>query len=833
MHGAAVFTTLDLKSAFHRFQIHPDDQHKTTFTNKGRQYMFQGAPFGIKTMSAKYQRVVNQVFKGMPFVQTFIDDVVVFSPDMESHTKHVAEAITKLTEVNLILNPKKCHWAQTAVYLLGFCVSKDGYDLDPRKVCNVLEWERPTSGKAMMQFLGIVNYFRNHLAGISTLTNPLDALRNHNQITDADWTPKHQKHFELIKQQLQRDTLLHFPDMNLEFKCATDASNVGIGACLYQTVNGKERFIGYMARSLTKSEKNYSTNKKELLGIVFALKKFHKYLWGKPFILYTDHLALTYIHTQRIASPMMINWLDTILDYSFKVIHKPGALNIFPDFLSRLPTPHKEIPGGTHTPNIQAKRQRVRYDQTNKEEKIHLQAIQSMDMNYMTPPAEEHRSILQRLHELGHFGAEAIVKAAHNEGIHWTNILKEALEIVQQCNACQKFNIGKRGYNPLRPVYAYYPTDHWAVDLGGPFKVSTKGNTYLLVMVDVCTRFTILRALPDKRADTIVHQLIQVFGDFGYPAILQSDNGSEFKNVLDTALSKAMSIDRRYSTPYHARGNGVAERYVQQAKLLLNKEIQGTKQDWDWFVPNIQLAMNNKVSKRLQTPPFSLLFARHMNKPRLTNSPDTDITTLKPMSYEELIKRIEYMHDVVFPAIKERTQLVVKSQKEAFDKAHRIVDFPIGSYVVAKIPTRKNKSAPVYEGPFEVMQKTNNGTYVLKDTTGALASRNYVPSELKSVSHDDNNNIFEVEAILDHRGTPGRRQYKVRWKGYSSAHDQWVNAKDMNAQDELDVYWKKREDIKNSTNEKKKRKERESEINKSSLAREKSRTLKRLRSHRD
>jgi hypothetical protein len=816
MHGAAVFTTLDLKSAFHRFQIHPEDQHKTTFTNKGRQYMFQGAPFGLKTLSAKFQRVMNEVFKGLQYVHTFIDDVVVFSEDMESHTKHVANAIQKLTEVNLILNPKKCHWAQTAVYLLGFCVSKDGYDLDPRKVCNVLEWDRPTSGKAMMQFLGIVNYFRNHLAGIATLTSPLDALRNNNQITEKDWTSVHQKHFELIKAQLKRDTLLHFPDLNKPFYVATDASNYGIGAALYQLINGKERFIGYMARSLSKSERNYSTNKRELLAIIFALKKFHKYLWGNPFTLYTDHRALTYIHTQKIASPMMINWLDTILDYSFTVIHKPGALNIFPDFLSRLATPHKEIPGGNHiTPYIQASKSQLTQSTSigthSTEEDIHLRAIQSMDMNYIIPPANEHRSILHRLHEFGHFGAEAIVKAAHNEGIHWTNILKEALEIVQKCTACQKYNIGKRGYNPLRPVYAYLPTDHWAIDLAGPYKVSTKGNTYLLVMVDVCTRFTILRALPDKKADTIIHTLIQVFGDFGYPRIIQSDNGTEFKNQLDKALHKAMGIDRRYSTPYHPRGNGLAERYVQVAKILINKEIQGTRQDWDWYVPNTQLAMNNKVSKRLQTPPFSLMFARHMNKPTLTNDPNTNITTQKPMSYEDLVDRLEYMQDVVFPAIKERTQIVINSQKEAFDKTHRIVDFPVGSYVVAKLPTRKNKSAPAYDGPFEVMQKTIHGTYVLKDITGALASRNYVPSELKSVSHDDNNrDTFEIEAILDHKGTPGNRQYKVRWKGYTSEHDQWVKAKDMNAQDEIEIYWKRREDI----NQKEKNKNNKGSINK-------------------
>ncbi|SAL94831.1 hypothetical protein, partial, partial [Absidia glauca] len=206
-----------------------------------------------------------------------------------------------------------------------------------------------------------------------------------------------------------------------------------------------------------------------------------------------------------------------------------------------------------------------------------------------------------------HFGAEAIIKTAHKEGLHWTNLAKEALAIVQQCPSCQRYNITKKGYNPLRPIYAYLPGDHWAIDLAGPFEVSLQGNTWLLVMVDVCTRFTILRALQDKKSDTIIHTLIQVFGDFGYPNIVQSDNGKEFKNNFFTKLQDTMGIDHRFSTPYHPRGNGVAERYVRTAKEIIRKEIQGTRKDWDWFVPNAQLAMNHLVSKRLQTPPFSLM----------------------------------------------------------------------------------------------------------------------------------------------------------------------------------------------------------------------------------
>lgn len=91
-----------------------------------------------------------------------------------------------------------------------------------------------------------------------------------------------------------------------------------------------------MARSLKPAEKNYGITKKELLAVIFALNRFHIYLWGNKFRLYTDHKALVYLHTQKELNPMLVKWLDRILDYSFEIIHLRGIDNTLPDHLSRL-----------------------------------------------------------------------------------------------------------------------------------------------------------------------------------------------------------------------------------------------------------------------------------------------------------------------------------------------------------------------------------------------------------------------------------------------------------------------------------------------------------------
>ncbi|KAG2192487.1 hypothetical protein INT47_002166 [Mucor saturninus] len=176
MSGAKVFTTLDLKAAFHRFKVFEEHKQKTAFTVEGKQYQFVGCPFGLKTISSIFQRVMHIIFHDADNIISFIDDVVVFSADLASHKKHVSDAITRLTKVNLVLNHQKGHYAQKSVHLLGFSVSAQGRHLDKRKISNAMSWGPLQNGKQVQSFLGLVNYFRDQLPNFSQITRPLDAL---------------------------------------------------------------------------------------------------------------------------------------------------------------------------------------------------------------------------------------------------------------------------------------------------------------------------------------------------------------------------------------------------------------------------------------------------------------------------------------------------------------------------------------------------------------------------------------------------------------------------------------------------------------------------------
>ncbi|KAJ8651513.1 hypothetical protein O0I10_012926 [Lichtheimia ornata] len=187
------------------------------------------------------------------------------------------------------------------------------------------------------------------------------------------------------------------------------------------------------------------------------------------------------------------------------------------------------------------------------------------------------------------------------------------------------------------------------------------------------------------------------------------------------------------------------------------------------------------------------MFARNMNEFR--DYRGDKIETAKPMSEEALKERIEHMQNIVFPALKEKVEVYNQAMKEKFDATHKIIDFPEKSHVMVRVQSRGSKLAPAYEGPYTVLRKTQGGTYVLQDETGALMSRNYVPSELKLISQDDVvpiDELYEVEAILNHRGQPGKRQYLVRWKGYGEDEDSWLDPDAFTDPDFILQYWKRR-----------------------------------------
>jgi hypothetical protein len=333
--------------------------------------------------------------------------------------------------------------------------------------------------------------------------------------------------------------------------------------------------------------------------------------------------------------------------------------------------------------------------------------------------------------------------------------------------------------------------DHLAMDLF-QMKTSQEGMSYVLLAVDICTRFTWLYALPDKTGRSVSAALSRLFTTFGKPMIIQSDNGSEFTNLDVAAILQGAGVDQRFVSKYHPQGNGAAERTIRSIKEHLMAEIRGDTSAWPAHLSTVQYAYNTTVHRRHGSTPFSLFFARSHNPWRGEPPASADA----PLTAEQLLARYRLMSDVVFPAVAARTHSYAEGVYKSFAKKHKIVteDLPEGALVMRQVKPRGSKMLPGWEGPYVVIRRNRGGAYLLRDSTGEQLVDRIPVSQLRLISYEGSlsPDSFEVERIMDHQGEPGSRKYLVRWKGFSSEHDTWQDEEEIETLRCVVEYWERR-----------------------------------------
>ncbi|KAG2203804.1 hypothetical protein INT47_012737 [Mucor saturninus] len=402
---------------------------------------------------------------------------------------------------------------------------------------------------------------------------------------------------------------------------------------------------------------------------------------------------------------------------------------------------------------------------------------------YFTPPTENERNkLLVEEHLKGHFGIEAIVHALKRKGIYWTKLKEQASELIQSCIQCQRHNITRKGYNPLRSVSATLPGDSWDIDLAGPFTMSTKGNEYLLVMIDIASKFYVLRAIPDKSMATVALQVLDIIGTWGPMRKLQSDGGREFVNSLMKCIKENVGFEHALISQYHPRSNGAT---VQSAVNTIKKQIVGNVADWDLKVPSAQLFLNSKYNARTKSTPFSLMFGRNPND-FVDFSQEKDYETAEN-TRKELQEKIKRMTEIVYPAVYDNVKQVTEKQKQKFDASHKMLDLKPGSTVMILITEKQNKLDPKYKGFYTVVRETAANTYVPKNEKGFLEPRNYPPSLLKKVS----DKISEHQDEFLEKDDNNKYLYRCKWFDFDESYDSWEPEENFTDPKFIKEYWQR------------------------------------------
>ncbi|GBM18800.1 Retrovirus-related Pol polyprotein from transposon 297 [Araneus ventricosus] len=292
LDGSQWFSTLDLKSGYWQVEIQPEDKEKTAFTTGQGLWQFKVMPFGLCSDPATFERLMETVLRGLmsEACLVYLDDIIIVGRTFAEHLNNIRKVLQRLQKANLKLSPKKCRFFRKEISYLGHIISADGVKTDPEKSKAVVDWPRPETVHDLRSFLGLCTYYHRFVRNFSAIARPLHKLTETR--SNFNWTEKCEKSFNSLKQVLITSPILTYPRTDKEFILDTDASNEGIRAVLSQKIGNEECVITYFSKSLGKPERNYCVTRKELLAFVKSIEHFHHYLYGRKFLLRTDHASL-------------------------------------------------------------------------------------------------------------------------------------------------------------------------------------------------------------------------------------------------------------------------------------------------------------------------------------------------------------------------------------------------------------------------------------------------------------------------------------------------------------------------------------------------------------
>ena len=275
--------------------------------------------------------LMNRVFRLYvdQFVVVFIDDILVYSKDLEDHDTHLQVVLETLRKEHLYAKLSKCEFWLGEVSFLGHIASKEGILVDPKKIEVIIEWKPPRNFTEVRSFLGLAGYYKRFVKGFSMTAAPMTRLLQKN--VRFEWSKKCQSSFEKLKEFLTEAPILTQPTYGKEYVIFSNASLNGVRCVLMQ----EGKVVAYASRQLKPHEKNYPTHDLELAAIVFALKIWRHYLYGEKCFIYTDHKSLKYFPSQREINLRQHRWMELIKDYDCGIDYHPRKANVVADALSR------------------------------------------------------------------------------------------------------------------------------------------------------------------------------------------------------------------------------------------------------------------------------------------------------------------------------------------------------------------------------------------------------------------------------------------------------------------------------------------------------------------
>ncbi|MEE4247260.1 MAG: RNase H-like domain-containing protein, partial [Kangiellaceae bacterium] len=607
--GGKQFTKLDLSQAYMQLPLDEKAQEMCTINTSKGLLRYTRLPFGVSPAVGIFQRTIDCLLQGIEHAAAFIDDVIITGKTEASHLANLQAVLQRLQRAGLKCRLDKCDFMRDSVDYLGHRIDASGLHPLQEKVKAITAAPVPQNQTQLRSYLGLINYYAKFLPNLASVVAPLHRLLEKSKTWN--WDPAQQKAFEESKQLLLKSkALVHF-DNNMEVTLECDSSQYGLGAVICHKIDGIDRPIAFASRTLSSAEINYSQTEKEALALIFGIKRFHPYLYGRTFQLLTDHKPLVGLLREDKPIPAMASgriqrWALLLSCYSYRLQYRQGASLLRADALSRLPLPDSPtrtqplaevvllmdcLDEGPVTA-AQVKNWTRRDPLLSRVMDFVLNgwpAVADTDLrpfasraaelsvedgcllwgSRVVVPAAGRPALLSCFHQ-SHAGASRM-KALARSYVWWPGMDEQIEETAAACTQCRMTQSAPAAA-PLQPWP--WPDKPWSrvhMDFAGPVD-----GRMLLVLVDAHSKWLEVHVCKSTTTAATINKLRRTFSQLGLPDILVSDNGPNLVSAEMRAFTEGNGIRHIRVAPYHPASNGLAERAVRTVKEALKKSSEGS-----------------------------------------------------------------------------------------------------------------------------------------------------------------------------------------------------------------------------------------------------------------
>ena len=500
-----VFSTIDLKSAYHQVPIKEDEKKYTAFEANQGLYQFTRVPFGVTNGVAAFQRTMDNFIAEESLKDTFayLDNVTICGHDQAHHDKNLEEFLAASKRRNLTFNEEKCTYSTRTISILGSIVSEGEIRPDPERLTPLQQLPAPTDMKSQKRMIGLFSYYSQWIKDFSDKIRPL--MQNE----EFPLPEEAHKAFDLLKLDIEH-SVVGAIDEDQPFQVETDASDYALSA----TLNQSGRPVAFFSRTLSGPELRHPAVEKEAAAIIEAVRKWKHYLTGRHFTLITDQQSVAFMFNSKlkgkIKNDKIMRWRLELSTYDFDIIYRAGEENVPADTLSRV-----------------------------------ICMNLSLDKLY-----ELHQSLC-------HPGVARMAHFVKVRNLPFS--IEEIKQMTRSCKTCSECKPQYHRPEPAQLVKATQPFERLNLDFKGPLPTNDQ-NTFMLTAIDEYSRFPFAFPCKDVSTQTVITCLCLLFSIFGMPGFIHSDRSSGFMSVelKNFLLKRGIAASR--TTSYNPNGNGQVER---------------------------------------------------------------------------------------------------------------------------------------------------------------------------------------------------------------------------------------------------------------------------------